>query len=107
MTNYFLPEKQDGNGNASGQPVESWKRAAEVTNALKAKIEQMKVMLPSPIHTSHLPAANVSGTNRRGRVLIATSLRAWGLACMYDTRSLERHSRRARAEHFALFLSGC
>jgi hypothetical protein len=26
-----------------GQPVESWKRAAEVTSALKAKIEQMKV----------------------------------------------------------------
>ncbi|KFX86276.1 hypothetical protein O988_09679 [Pseudogymnoascus sp. VKM F-3808] len=25
-----------------GQPVESWKRAAEVTSALKAKIEQMK-----------------------------------------------------------------
>ena len=25
------------------QPVESWKRAAEVTSALKAKIEQMKV----------------------------------------------------------------
>jgi hypothetical protein len=28
---------------ANGQPVESWKRAAEVTSALKAKIEQMKV----------------------------------------------------------------
>ena len=27
----------------NGQPVESWKRAAEVTSALKAKIEQMKV----------------------------------------------------------------
>lgn len=34
--------KQDGNGAANVQPVESWKRAAEVTNALKAKIEQMK-----------------------------------------------------------------
>ena len=29
---------------ANGQPVESWKRAAEVTSALKAKIEQMKVI---------------------------------------------------------------
>lgn len=33
-----------GGGVGQGQqPVESWKRAAEVTNALKAKIEQMKV----------------------------------------------------------------
>lgn len=30
-------------GGDGGQPVESWKRAAEVTSALKAKIEQMKV----------------------------------------------------------------
>ena len=30
----------------SGQPVESWKRAAEVTSALKAKIEQMKAGFP-------------------------------------------------------------
>lgn len=29
-----------------GQGVESWKRAAEVTSALKAKIEQMKVCCP-------------------------------------------------------------
>ena len=29
--------------NASGEPVESWKRAAEVTSQLKARIEQMKV----------------------------------------------------------------
>jgi hypothetical protein len=43
-TNHNLTGKQDGNGTASGQPVESWKRAAEVTNALKAKIEQMKVI---------------------------------------------------------------
>jgi len=33
--------KAETNGN--GQGVESWKRAAEVTSALKAKIEQMKV----------------------------------------------------------------
>jgi cytoskeleton-associated protein 5 len=42
-------------GATEGQPVESWKRAAEVTSALKAKIEQMKVStldLLSP--TSHL-----------------------------------------------------
>jgi hypothetical protein len=31
--------------------VESWKRAAEVTNALKAKIEQMKVT--SSCSTTH------------------------------------------------------
>jgi hypothetical protein len=38
-------EQRDGNGaaNGNGQGVESWKRAAEVTSALKAKIEQMKV----------------------------------------------------------------
>ena len=30
-------------GQGGAQPVESWKRAAEVTSALKAKIEQMKV----------------------------------------------------------------
>ena len=33
------------NGNSQG--VESWKRAAEVTSALKAKIEQMKVCYPA------------------------------------------------------------
>ena len=33
-------------GDGNGQGVESWKRAAEVTSALKAKIEQMKVMFP-------------------------------------------------------------
>lgn len=38
-----------GGSNAGAQqPVESWKRAAEVTSALKAKIEQMKVCY-SPI----------------------------------------------------------
>jgi cytoskeleton-associated protein 5 len=31
-----------GGGDNNGQGVESWKRAAEVTSALKAKIEQMK-----------------------------------------------------------------
>jgi len=35
-------------GADSGQPVESWKRAAEVTSALKAKIEQMKVSFHFP-----------------------------------------------------------
>lgn len=33
---------------ASGNGVESWKRAAEVTSQLKARIEQMKVSLPIP-----------------------------------------------------------
>jgi hypothetical protein len=37
--------RSDGNG----QGVESWKRAAEVTSALKAKIEQMKVEFSSQI----------------------------------------------------------
>ena len=41
-------DRAGGEGNANGtasngQGVESWKRAAEVTSALKAKIEQMKV----------------------------------------------------------------
>jgi cytoskeleton-associated protein 5 len=41
-------EQREGNGaaNGNGQGVESWKRAAEVTSALKAKIEQMKVCPP-------------------------------------------------------------
>jgi cytoskeleton-associated protein 5 len=39
----------------NGQGVESWKRAAEVTSALKAKIEQMKVYFPFyNIHCSAL-----------------------------------------------------
>jgi hypothetical protein len=42
----ILLGQREGNGISNGQPVESWKRAAEVTNALKAKIEQMKVRLP-------------------------------------------------------------
>lgn len=37
-----------GDAGGNGQGVESWKRAAEVTSALKAKIEQMKVSLPDP-----------------------------------------------------------
>jgi cytoskeleton-associated protein 5 len=41
-------EPREGNGTANGQGVESWKRAAEVTSALKAKIEQMKVRLLIP-----------------------------------------------------------
>lgn len=32
-----------GHAGGNGQPVENWKRAAEVTSALKARIEQMKV----------------------------------------------------------------
>lgn len=35
-------ESRDANATGNGQGVESWKRAAEVTSALKAKIEQMK-----------------------------------------------------------------
>jgi hypothetical protein len=42
--------KPEGNG----QGVESWKRAAEVTSALKAKIEQMKVRLFPPSHRLHV-----------------------------------------------------
>lgn len=35
-----------GNGNGNGgEPIESWKRAAEVTSQLKARIEMMKVCL--------------------------------------------------------------
>ena len=37
----------------NGQPVESWKRAAEVTSALKAKIEQMKASFPTQTSFSH------------------------------------------------------
>lgn len=37
----------DGAKDGNTQGVESWKRAAEVTSALKAKIEQMKVCFPS------------------------------------------------------------
>jgi cytoskeleton-associated protein 5 len=40
----------------NGQGVESWKRAAEVTSALKAKIEQMKVYFP--VHSSPRIYAN-------------------------------------------------
>ena len=36
-----------GAGAPDGQPVESWKRAAEVTSQLKARIEQMKVYFSS------------------------------------------------------------
>ncbi|KAI9765593.1 MAG: Microtubule-associated protein, microtubule dynamics during spindle orientation [Geoglossum simile] len=34
---------RDGGGGAAGDGIESWKRAAEVTSQLKARIEQMKV----------------------------------------------------------------
>lgn len=37
-----------------GQPVESWKRAAEVTSALKARIEQMKVSLSKPFYKLYI-----------------------------------------------------
>ena len=33
------------NANAGEEPIESWKRAAEVTSQLKARIEMMKVCL--------------------------------------------------------------
>ncbi|KAF9878356.1 spindle pole body [Colletotrichum karsti] len=42
-----------GGGHSSGSNgVESWKRAAEVTSQLKARIEQMKVSLPLPLSSS-------------------------------------------------------
>ena len=34
---------QEGRDGVTGQPIESWRRAAEVTSQLKARIEQMKV----------------------------------------------------------------
>lgn len=37
-----------GGAGAAGNGVESWKRAAEVTSQLKARIEQMKVSIPIP-----------------------------------------------------------
>ncbi|PGH28633.1 hypothetical protein GX50_08628 [[Emmonsia] crescens] len=37
-----------------GEPAENWKRAAEVTSQLKARIEQMKVTLST--HNAHPPA---------------------------------------------------
>lgn len=53
------PSRTDG----TGQGVESWKRAAEVTSALKAKIEQMKVCLT--IKRSATTFANIiPGTTR-------------------------------------------
>ena len=44
----------NSNGETNGQGVESWKRAAEVTSALKAKIEQMKV------RTNPFPSINLN-----------------------------------------------
>jgi cytoskeleton-associated protein 5 len=44
----FRAERREGSNTSSAgeaQPVESWKRAAEVTSALKAKIEQMKARI--------------------------------------------------------------
>lgn len=38
----------NGNANGNGNGVESWKRAAEVTSQLKARIEQMKVSCFQP-----------------------------------------------------------
>ena len=35
--------RDEGRDGVSGQPIESWRRAAEVTSQLKARIEQMKV----------------------------------------------------------------
>lgn len=59
------PREQDpGRGaeaGANGQPVESWKRAAEVTSQLKARIEQMKVHIPPSISPLHpfLPSISI------------------------------------------------
>lgn len=47
VTGRGRPTRREGTSNAdggpNGDPVESWKRAAEVTSQLKARIEQMKV----------------------------------------------------------------
>lgn len=50
------PYRRDGGSSAgpdSGQGVESWKRAAEVTSALKLKIEQMKVCIEMVTKCEH------------------------------------------------------
>lgn len=49
------PSSENTRGESNGQGVESWKRAAEVTSALKAKIEQMKVChFPPPLLSTEL-----------------------------------------------------
>lgn len=50
------PAAAGASGSTNGNGVESWKRAAEVTSQLKARIEQMKVSLPS---ASPLKSADV------------------------------------------------
>lgn len=59
-----------GGDGANGQPVESWKRAAEVTSALKAKIEQMKVKF-----SCHAHAQPVILIHRPGKTRYLTALR--------------------------------
>jgi cytoskeleton-associated protein 5 len=78
----------------NGQPVESWKRAAEVTSALKAKIEQMKVRsltsrkfarancLNRPGKASHdheggAYVFNSLQANQAGRFVLGAYLLAW------------------------------
>jgi cytoskeleton-associated protein 5 len=48
----------DGNGDGGngGQPIESWRRAAEVTSQLKARIEQMKVSASLTWHAHPIPS---------------------------------------------------
>ena len=54
-----------GGSGQGGGGVESWKRAAEVTSQLKARIEQMKVSFPYPFTTpiSYLFLSGECGTN--------------------------------------------
>jgi hypothetical protein len=53
-------QEHGGEANGNGQGVESWKRAAEVTSALKAKIEQMKVCFATPSHSEEKKLPNSS-----------------------------------------------
>jgi cytoskeleton-associated protein 5 len=46
------PVREGGVG-ATGDGIESWKRAAEVTSQLKARIEQMKVSLQFKLFPYH------------------------------------------------------
>jgi protein STU2 len=71
-------EKRDaatsGGGTESGQPVESWKRAAEVTSALKAKIEQMKVSSRSSRQTNKILTLCELGPTRHFKTMIKSDV---------------------------------
>ncbi|KAG9239718.1 putative spindle pole body component alp14 [Amylocarpus encephaloides] len=60
-----VPSNDSARDGGNGQGVESWKRAAEVTSALKAKIEQMKVCFPSHVFQI-LPTDTTSLQARQG-----------------------------------------